>query len=147
MVLSVRLRTLVAAAVLVLIVAGGYEPFYLQILTANRFALRLHYVELPYRKLPGLRNLMTAVAEATSPGDRIAVAIPSQPPEGYAYGFNRSAYLLAGRQLVPLVDRDGRPLDGNFAEADYLACWSCTMNAPGATMVLETKWGTLMRLR
>jgi hypothetical protein len=139
---------LLAAAILILIVAGGYEPFYLQILEADREALRMHYTELPYRRLPGLRIFMSDVARATAPGDRIGILIGDMSRwDAYPYGFTRSSYLLAGRQVVPLIGRDGHFIEGNLAHATHVACWHCRIGDGRAELILENSQGTLSRLR
>ena len=129
-------------------VAGGFEPFYLRIFALDRAALRQTYLELPYRKLPGFRTLLTESRKATPPGARVALWLPSGRWEsGYEYGYYRSVYLLAGREVLPLLDDSSRFLPANLAAADYVICWHCRPPFNGFEDILQTPDGVLARKR
>ena len=71
---------------------------------------------------------MAGVRDHTREGDRIAVVLPARRWEGgYAYGFIRSTYLLAGRRTVPLLNPGDQPLPANFERATHIAAWGVAL--------------------
>ncbi len=95
-----------------MIAAGAFEPFYLRIFTIDRAQLRASLIELPYRKLPGLRALLVETRARTRDGDVIAIVAPYAWDNGYEYVYARSLYTLAGRRVVTQKD---------VAKADWIA--------------------------
>jgi hypothetical protein len=119
-----RWRSALGALALFSIFAGAFQPAYWTIFKANRAMLQAWLTERPYSKMPGLRRFMLGVRERTRDGDRIAIVLPARRWEGgYAYGFIRSTYLLAGRQTVPLLSDSDQALPGNIARATHVASW------------------------
>src|SRR5712691_9247469 len=109
---AARIASILALA---MIVIGGLEPFYLRIFAADTSSMRAAFTELPYRKMPGLRQLLIEVDSRTPPGARIAICVPfTEWDGGYGYAYYRSSYMLPGKQVVPI---------GNLSEAEYVACW------------------------
>src|SRR5947208_17127379 len=102
-----RLTRALALAAVVAIAAGAFEPFYLRIFTIDRARFATVLTELPYRKLPGVREFLLEVRERTKEGDAIAIAAPlHRAPRwegGYDYLYARALYLLAGRRVVPVI--------------------------------------------
>ncbi|MEO8217412.1 MAG: hypothetical protein ABI718_10070 [Acidobacteriota bacterium] len=140
-------RTAVALGLFLMIV-GSFEPFYVRIFFSDRDALRRLYVELPYRKLPGFRPLLSRVRELTPLHAKVALWVPpGRWNEGYEYGYYRSVYLIAGREVVPLLDAADHFLSSNLDQADYLVCWHCNPGFAGFKTVLRTPDGFLARKR
>jgi hypothetical protein len=136
-----------AAAALVLILIGGFEPFYLRIFRANRRAMGASFAELPFRKMTGLRAFLMGVDARTPPHASIAIWVPFRQWEGgYGYAYYRSSYLLPGKQVVPLLaPNEDRPQFENLAQADYIACWGGRIEAPGFVPVWQDPHGVLLR--
>ena len=114
-----------------MIAAGAFEPFYLRVLTLP--PLRDSLVELPYRKLPGLRELLVATRERTREGDTIAIVTPLAWDNGYEYAYARSLYTLAGRRVV--LQKDAQQ-----------AQWLCAYRTvPPGEVAWQSKHGALVR--
>lgn len=132
-----RLRDRIVAAAAVAAVAalgvGAFQTFYLRIYTMDRAALRASFTDLAARRIPGLRGLLLEVERCTPPGAKILLVLPHRPwQNGYGYGFRRAQYLLGGREVIPLIDRDSGEVDpGGFARAEYIVCWrGCEVPSP-----------------
>src|SRR5437660_928583 len=69
-------RRALGIVVAVAIAAAAFQPFYLRIYTTNRAGLAAALTELPYRKLPGMRQFILEVRARTRDGDAIAIAAP-----------------------------------------------------------------------
>jgi hypothetical protein len=127
---------------------GCFQPFYLTIFRLDVPTLRAQWTELPYRKTPGLRRAVVEVARRTPKGARILLWTPQQTWEGgYDYAFRRAQYLLAGRELLPMLV-DGRDAvdPGSARAAQYIACWpQCPPTPPGFAVVWKGESGTLLR--
>jgi hypothetical protein len=117
-------RTLVVLA-LAAIAAGAFQPFYLTVWKQDWRALGAVMTELPYRKVPGLRRVCLEAARRTPPGSRILL-VTSHPswPAGYDYAFRRAHYLLAGREMIPML---GEPAP---VRPDYVVCVAATCAVP-----------------
>jgi hypothetical protein len=133
----------------VAIAAGAFEPFYLRIFTTNRAWQATMLTELPYRKLPGLRQFLLDVRERTPRGSVIAVAAPLTRTHdwegGYDYIYARALYPLAGRRVVPVLDPDNRFLAQNLAEANYVAAYHSAPRVDGFVEVWRGRDGVLLR--
>ena len=69
---------------------------------------------------------MTTASGVIPEGDRVAFWMPDPRWErGYEYGFYRSGYLLAGRQIVPLIDQNDRFFPAHLEQSDWIVCWRC----------------------
>jgi len=138
---------MVAAAIA--IAAAAFQPFYLRIFTMDRARLAASLTELPYHKLPGMRQFMLEVRARTRDGDAVAIASTMRRAPlwtgGYDYLFARARYLLAGRLVVPLVGADNRPQPGNLAMANYIACYRCESAADGFAVIWRSREGVLLR--
>src|SRR6266852_2692824 len=113
---------LAAAVAFALIVIGGFQPFYLRIFAIDRAREGAAFAELPFRKMPGLKNFFEGVDAHTPPRTRIAIWVPfRQWQGGYGYAYYRASYLLPGKQVVPLLAlHEDRVTFSNLAQADYL---------------------------
>ena len=81
--------------------------------------------ELPDTIWPGFTNFLAEVRERTPRGASIAIVVPTTKwDDGYAFAFYRASYLLAGREVLPVVMPEGRELRENLARAQYVAVWN-----------------------
>lgn len=79
---------------------------------------------LPDRGFPLYARFLTAVASRTSPGQSIVIAAPMGGwGSGYAYAYYRASYLLAGRRVIPLMDKDDRMYYERLSDGDLVAFW------------------------
>lgn len=130
-----------------MILAGGFERFYLTIFTIDRARAGAAFAELPYRKMPGLRTFLAGVDAHTPPHARIAIWVPFQQWDGgYGYAYYRASYLLPGKQVVPLLAlHEDRPDFSNLRQADYLAAFGQPIRAPGFVTTWQDGRGALMK--
>jgi hypothetical protein len=133
-----RIRRTLAALALVAIAIGSFQPFYVRVWQQEWRALGAYLTELPYRKVPGMRQLLVEVDHRTPPGSRILFATPHRTWEGgYGYAFRRAQYLLAGKDVIPMI--------GPAREADFLVCWSRCTPPAGFTVIWKSDAGSLAR--
>lgn len=142
---SFEVRVILAALAFACLIAGGIEPFYFRAFGLDRQQMRQHLTELPYRKLPGYRQFLIDVHGSTVSGDSVGLWLGRPWNEGYEYGYQRSAYLLPSRVLLPLIDHRDRFIPANLDRILYLACWQCDPPFPGFTVVKRFRHGTLSR--
>jgi hypothetical protein len=144
---SLTAGRIVSVAALAGILVGGFEPFYVRALVGAGTPSPQLLTELPYRKLPGWRELLLGADLRTPPGARIAIWLPFHQWEGgYGYGYYRASYLLPGKQVVPLlVPGEDRDAPGNIAQADYVLCWRAQPRLPGFTIIWQSPDGALLR--
>lgn len=103
-------------------------------------------IEMPYRKVPGVRQFLLEVRARTADGESIALAGPFERWDGgYDYFYARSLYLLAGRRVVPLLDPADRPLPQNIGLATAIASYRSSPRPPGWTVVWRGRDGELLR--
>lgn len=135
-----RFRRLLLGVALAAVAIGAFQPFYLRVWKQDWPALEAYLTELPYRKLPGLRRLCLEADRRTPPGSRVLFLMPPQTTkDAYDYGFGRTQYLLAAKDVVPRFDRSGRGVE-------YILCWRCTPPS-GFVTVWEGGEGSLARRR
>ena len=81
--------------------------------------------DVPDTIWPGFAEFLGEVRRQTQRGSSIAIVVPTQKwDEGYAFAFYRASYLLAGREVLPVVTPEGRELRENLARAQYVAVWN-----------------------
>lgn len=135
-----RLAVVLFAALAVLAV----NPSLFRVALANRAAMHQTMTRYPDRGWDQYPAFLEGVRAHTAPGDSIALIVPAMRWDGaYSYAYYRASYFLAGREVLPLVDRNDVPQRANLARAKYVAVWRRTMQAP-----LRTVWsgdgGTLL---
>jgi hypothetical protein len=130
------------------ITLGGIRTGYLTILAADLPALHEAFALYPDRATPEYPQFLTAVAAATPPGSKIAIFVPMRRwDDGYSYAYYRASYILAGREVLPIVWNDDRLLSANVARADYIAVWrSERVHFPGYATVLRAAGGRLLKV-
>ena len=143
-----RLISFALVAAWIAIAAGSFQPFYLKIFRIDIPSLRARLTELPYRKTPGLRSALVEVARRTPPGAHILLWTPDHTWDPrYDYAYRRAQFLLAGRDVIPLLvsNRDG--IDArNPSAAQFIACWpECPPAPPGFVVDWRGDTGMLLR--
>jgi hypothetical protein len=142
-------KLLAATAALLLILIGGFEPFYLRVFRIDRAKEEAAFAQMPYRKMTGLQTFLKGVDAHTPPGARIAIWCPFRQWEGgYGYAYYRASYLLPGKQVVPLLaPHDDHLQLANLAQADYLASFDDQIAAPGFDDNWRDQYGMLLKKR
>ena len=142
---AANVRSLLAAAALALILAGGFQPFYFRIFTADRAAYGAWLREVPLRRTPGLRAFLEEVRGRTRKGDVIAFVAPYDRWEGgYRYAIRGARYILAGRTVRGVVGPGDRDLSVNLARADLVVAWNAEV-PPGFEVIWKGSGGALAR--
>jgi hypothetical protein len=126
---------------------GSFEPMYLRVFRVDTAALNRQWTELPYRKVPGWRNVLLEAERRTPVGARILIVTPHAPGQGgYRYAFERSHFILAGRELVPLRDPANEgPIRVDLRSVDYIACSGVCRPPDGFAPVWASQDGALLR--
>ncbi len=142
------LRRFAAAAVVAFAVVGSFEPFFLDLLfsRASRARNESLMTRIPDRAATGYPDFLREVSRRTGRGAKVAVVFPGKRWHGgYSYGYFRAAYFLAGREVLPLVNRNDQFLTANFAQADYIASWQNSARVGGFDVVWSGHDGVLLR--
>lgn len=145
-----RLVAAAVAATWIAIGIGAFQKLYVTVHFINREAWRRQWVEAPYRNIPGLRQLLHETEARTKVGDRVLLWTPHRPWQGgYGYAFRRAQYVLAGRDVLPVMDRGRDVEDYRYLPvADYVTCWPECPPFPGFELVWRgEKNGMLVRRR
>jgi hypothetical protein len=115
---------IVALLLLILLAASRIQVGVVKLPFLDRTFLEQHFSTLADRGWEGYVAFLGGVRAQTRAGDTIALIVPARHWDGgYSYAFYRGSYLLAGRQVVPLVQPDDRVVMGNLGAATYLAAW------------------------
>lgn len=124
-----RLALLLFAALALLAI----DPVVVRVALGNRSRLNHFFTIFPDRLwYPDYPAFLEEVRTHTRPGDTIAILVPSMRWEaGYSYAYYRASYVLAGREVLPLVRPDDTPVPANLSRAKYVAAWH--RNVPDRT--------------
>jgi hypothetical protein len=143
----VTVRRVLIIIALAAIVVTCVEPGLLTMPFIDRARFAQELAGVPDRQWARYPRFLEGVREHTRPGDTIAIVFPIMGWEtGYSYAYYRASYFLPGREVLPLVDTEDRPLPQNFREARYVAAFGATLRTP-ADIVWQGEGGTLLRLR
>ena len=134
-------RRILAALILATLVIGGIEPSYFRILLGDP-AERIRKAD---RRVPGYAEFLEGVAQRTRPGDSIVIIVPLPNwKTGYGYAYYRASYILAGRDLIPILADDDRVRHEVLQQTDYVAVWRMA-ELPGFETVWRGHNGALQR--
>ncbi|HKO57711.1 MAG TPA: hypothetical protein VJ276_17725 [Thermoanaerobaculia bacterium] len=137
-------RRIVAAAAFLIIVLLSIEPTVIRLPFVDRSELRASMETAADRTwYPQYPRFLDEVRRRTPKGSTIALVVPIRGwEEGYQYAFFRASYFLAGRELLPILTPDDKPLVESFRRARYLAAWG--INARGGRVVWRGEGGVLL---
>jgi len=138
-------RRALAFLCLVVIVAASVEYRLLRILFIDRAPLSEAFERSADTGwYPDFPTFIRGVRAHTKSGDTIAIIVPTPKWDGgYAYAFYRASYLLAGREVLPLVTPKDVVVMENFHRARYAAFWRVRPPA-GAHVVWQGSGGALI---
>ena len=140
------IRRVAAATLFAAIVVIGIEPTLLSFPFIDRAPVAKAYTGIFDRRYPGYPEFLDAVRAHTQNGDTIAILVPPRKWEfGYSYAYFRASYLLAGREVLPLVSDKDVLLGANFAAAKYIAAWRVA--PPDGEVVMRASGGVLVKRR
>ena len=81
----------------------------------------------------------------TQPGDSIALFVPAMHWDGgYSYAYYRASYFLSGREVLPLVTRQDKPVLDNFKRAKFIAVWQKRVSDDTRHVVWSGHHGVLL---
>lgn len=140
------IRRVAAATLFTAIVVIGIEPILLSLPFRDRRPMATAFATRADRLFAGYVEFLADVRSHTRNGDSIALMVPSRSWErGYSYAYYRASYLLAGREILPLVDRNDRLIGENLRAAQYVAAWGVT--PPAGDVVVKRSGGSLVKRR
>ncbi len=137
-------RRALAGLALAAIVATRVDPAYVEMLIGNRDARAKTFVPIVDVHLPQYTRFLAEVRSRTAAGDSIAIVTPDAAPrELYPLAYYRASYLLAGREVLPVIDAQGGAIAANRAAARYVAVFG---DSPAAgEVVWKGEGGALYR--
>jgi hypothetical protein len=139
-------RRVLALLALTAIVLLRLEPQLLRLPFLNREFLARGLTAYPDRLAPQYPRFLQAVRERTQNGDSIVIVVPMlRWDDGYAYAYYRASYILAGREVLPLITSDDRAHQENFNAARYVAAWRWNVPPAKLQVVWRGEGGTLLR--
>jgi hypothetical protein len=101
-----------------------FETRLMEIPFTDRRPLVRYFAHMADRGWEQYIDFLVGVRAHTAKGDSIAIMVPARHwDDGYSYAYYRASYMLAGRQVIPLVSPDDRVVFGNLSQATYLAEW------------------------
>ena len=140
---STRFWALVLLAVLA---AAGFQPFFLEALKIDRDVATRQWDEVPYKRLPGLRQVCEDVRQSVPPGSTMAFRTPYPGWwEGYSFAYMRASYLLAEYRLVPLLDSSNQAHPEVLANVDWVLAIGDDAGLEGFHKVAGNNGAFLMR--
>lgn len=118
-------RRALALAILAALVLTSIDYRLLSIFGADQERIRYYLTRTAdsgwYPEYP---RFLDGVRAHTKNGDTIALIVPARKwNEGYAYGYYRASYFLAGREVLPVVKPDDALIRENFDRAPYAMFW------------------------
>ena len=63
---------------------------------------------------------------------------------GYSYAYYRASYFLSGREVLPLVTRQDKPVLDNFKRAKFIAVWQKRVSDDTRHVVWSGHHGVLL---
>jgi uncharacterized membrane protein len=139
-------RRILALVALVALVALHLSTELLSFPFRNRERLHALYAAKADGNAAEYAQFLEGVRAHTKPGDRIAVMVtPMRWNAGYSYAYYRGSYLLAGREVIPLIYENETPIPSNLERAGYVAAWHAP--APPGRVVWEGSGGVLLSRR
>jgi hypothetical protein len=139
-------RRVLALLALTAIVLLRLEPQLLRLPFLNREFLARGLTAYPDRLAPQYPRFLQAVRERTQNGDSIVIVVPMlRWDDGYAYAYYRASYILAGREVLPLITSDDRAHQENYNAARYVASWRWNVPQAKLQVVWRGEGGTLLR--
>lgn len=125
------MRRRIALLLFVALALFALDPTLFRIALGTRAGSRAEMARYPDRGWNGYPAFLEEVRARTKPGDSIALAVPPvRGDDGYSYAYYRASYFLAGREVLPLIDRNDVPQHANLARAKYVAVWRRSVRAP-----------------
>ncbi|HEY2325831.1 MAG TPA: hypothetical protein VGJ82_23445 [Thermoanaerobaculia bacterium] len=138
------MRRRIAFILFVALAILAFDPSLFRFVLANRAAMHAGMTRYPDRGWEGYPAFLEEVRAHTKAGDSIALVVPSMHwDNGYSYAYYRASYFLAGREVLPLVDRGDVPQRANFTRAKYVAAWRRRVQGP-VHPVWSGEGGTLL---
>ncbi|HUP47842.1 MAG TPA: hypothetical protein VNA04_03530 [Thermoanaerobaculia bacterium] len=136
------MRRRLALTLFVLIAAASADLSLLRTATIDRSRTALALRSEPW---PGYEAFLAGVRHRTHAGDSIALLVPSRGWEqGYSYGYFRASYVLAGREVLPVIGPGDQQFPGRVDRAAYVAVWRGRIEAPQRPVVWRGSGGELL---
>lgn len=141
------LRGSLAVACFVVTTAVAVNPILLRLPFSDRARLgsALTAMQEPRGYYPDYPEFLESVREHTKRGDSICLVVPSTNwNSAYSHAYLRATYLLAGREVLPVITPDSRPAPQNLNRARYVAIWNVPGGSDLGRTVLEQHRGRLL---
>jgi hypothetical protein len=125
------MRRRLALVVFVALTILAVDPHLLRFAFVDRTVMNRVMTHYPDRGWETYPEFLEGVRAHTKPGDSIALLVPAAHWDpSYSYAYYRASYFLAGREVLPVIDRDDSVQQQNFKRAKYVAAWRWTVQPP-----------------
>lgn len=142
---AVVFRKTIGAAALITLLALRIEPRLWRLPIADRSMLSNYFSAQADDQWWQYARFLDGVRAHTREGDKIVFIVPQMGwDSGYSYAYYRASYLLAGREVLPLVWRDDSPHLENLRAANYLGVWRARVPRINARLVWQGEGGVLL---
>ena len=142
---TVNLRRILAYLCLFAIVALRIEPQLLRLPFIDRTSFNRGLTQLADGEWWQYARFLEGVREHTRDGDKITVVVPALKwDDGYSYAYYRASYFLSGREVLPLVTRQDKPVLDNFRRAKFIAVWQKRVSDDTRHVVWSGHHGVLL---
>jgi hypothetical protein len=140
------LRRALMILALAAIIVTRIEPHLLRFPFYDRAALAALFARRADRTWMQYAQFLRDARAHTRNGESVAVLVPALRWDGgYSYAYYRASYFLAGREVLPFVDRDDHLHPENLQRADYVAAWRMQAPPTHAKVVWSGDGGVLVR--
>jgi hypothetical protein len=136
-----------AAWLLFLLTLGGaFEWQFFRIYFLDLQELQSEFRSFPDTPYPLFPAYLHEVRSRVPVNASVALVMPARTwDDGYAYGYYRASYLLAGRRVIPLVSPDNSLHLEKLHDADYVAVWRMELDSPEFQPVWNGFEGRLLK--
>jgi hypothetical protein len=126
--------------------SGAFEWRYVRIFFLNLPELRYQFFHDPDTPYPLFPFFLEQVRMRVPLDSSIALIVPARKwDDGYAYGYYRASYFLAGRRVIPIVSPDDSLHLEKLDAADYVAVWRMELDSPRFSPVWQGFEGRLLK--
>jgi hypothetical protein len=138
-------RPILAVLCFAAIVLARVEPELLSLPFVDRAPLAKALAHGADRDTPEYARFLEGVRSRTAKDSSIVILFPRLGwSEGYSYAYYRASYLLAGREVLPLVTPQDLRLPQNLALARYMASWRTPLPPTAHRPIWEGEGGMLL---
>ncbi len=146
--MTIRRGAAIAAFVLTAVLSAKPVLLRFPLTDRHRLAVALDSFSEPRGYYPEYPAFLKDVRAQTQTGDRIALVVPSgRRGDDYTHAYLRASYLLAGRQVLPVVPLPNVEVASPLPTPQFVAVWGVgTTAGVTGTTIFERHGGRLVKV-